>query len=589
MDVIEPAPPATSLAWKTEPTIDVSDAIVASMAAGGVDHLFFTSGAEIVFYQEAIARAAAAGKPTPRLITMPHEHASLNAALGYAAVSGRPAATAAHVDAGTLNYGGAIHTAWRSGLPVLITAGGGPASYPGSMAGARDGGGHIWMQQQYDQNGIVRQYTKWDHRLEYQDNAGLIVSRALQVALTEPRGPVYLTIPKEIALLPVRSATYPTLEQLAVPRPAAPDHDGIRELAERLIAARNPVLVVAGSGRNLATVPELVALCEFLGISVIYASPPAYLSFPMKHPLRQLPAAINAADVVVALEANVPWIPGANEPNAGAYVAYIHSDPAQYRIPTYEFSANLRLTGDPLASIRALTAATYAQFAPSDRARIDARVHDLTAQSFARAEHVENDARGRATTTPIDPLWLSYQIGRLVDDNSIVIDETLVHNRLGQYMPSQRPGSYFRNPGSSGGWSPGAAFGAKLAAPDRDVIAVAGDGYYMFGTANPALWAANHYGAPYMHVIYQNRSWSTGTLRVQSTYPDSASQRGGFDGGYFDPPIDFAQEAAAAGAYGENVRDPAEVGPALRRGLEHTRNGKPAVISVWLAKFLSED
>ena len=589
MDVADPATQTASLTWKTEPTIDVSDAIVASMAAGGIDHLFFTSGAEIVFYQEAIARAAADGKPTPRLITMPHEHASLNAALGYAAVSGRPAATAAHVDAGTLNYGGAIHTAWRSGLPVLITAGGGPASYPGSMAGARDGGGHIWMQQQYDQNGIVRQYTKWDHRLEYQDNAGLIVSRALQVAMTEPRGPVYLTIPKEIALLPARSASYPTLEQLAVPRPAAPDPDGVRELAERLVAAHDPVIVVAGSGRNLATVPELVALCEVLGISVVYASPPAYLSFPMKHPLRQLPSAINSADVVVALEANVPWIPGANEPKPGAYVAYVHSDPAQYRIPTYEFAANLRLTGDPLSTIRALHAAANALLSAGDRARIAARTADLTARSHERMTTVERDAHGRANAKPIDPLWLSYQIGQLVDDNSIVIDETLVHNRLGQYMPSRAPGSYFRNPGSSGGWSPGAAFGAKLAAPDRDVIAVAGDGYYMFGTANPALWAANHYGAPYLHVIYQNRSWSTGTLRVQSTYGDSASQRGGFDGGYFDPPIDFAQEAAAAGAYGENVRNPEDVGPALRRGLAATRNGKPAVISVWLAKFLSED
>lgn len=589
MDVIESAPKTASLVWESRPTIDVSDAIVAAMADGGIDHLFFTSGAEIVFYQEAIARALAGGKTAPRLITMPHEHASLNAALGYAAVSGRPAATAAHVDAGTLNYGGAIHTAWRSGLPVLITAGGGPASYPGSMAGARDGGGHIWMQQPYDQNGILRQYTKWDHRLEYQDNAGLIVSRALQVALTEPRGPVYLTIPKEIALLPAASARYPTLQQLAVPRPAVPDLEGIAEVAERLVKARDPVIVVAGSGRNVATVPELIALCELLGIGVVYASPPAYLSFPMRHPLRRPPAAINAADVVVALEANVPWIPGANEPRADAYVAYIHSDPAQYRIPTYEFAANLRLTGDPLATIRALAAAGRARCSPADRTRIDARIAGLTLEARERAAAVESDARGRAATAPIDPLWLSYQIGQLVDDNSIVIDETLVHNHLGQYMPSSRPGSYFRNPGSSGGWSPGAAFGAKLAAPERDVIAVSGDGYYMFGTANPALWAANHYGAPYMHVIYQNRSWSTGTLRVRSTYGDSASERGGFEGGYFDPPIDFAQEAAAAGAYGENVRRPEDVGPALRRGLEHTRNGKPAVISVWLAKFFSEE
>ena len=69
---------------------DVGDAVVAAMALGGVDHLFFTSGTEIVWYQEAIAKAQAHGRPAPRLITMTHEHASLNAALGYAAVSGKP-------------------------------------------------------------------------------------------------------------------------------------------------------------------------------------------------------------------------------------------------------------------------------------------------------------------------------------------------------------------------------------------------------------------------------------------------------------------------------------------------------------------
>src|SRR6185437_15642246 len=155
------------------PADTVGDALVAAMTLGGVDHLFFTSGTEIGFYQEAIAKARAQGRKAPRIITVTHESAALNAALGYAAVSGKPAATAAHVDVGTQHYGGAIHTAWRSGLPILITAGAPPVSLPGTFKGARDGG-HLWMQDVPDQNGIVRQYMKWDHRLEYQDNPGLV-------------------------------------------------------------------------------------------------------------------------------------------------------------------------------------------------------------------------------------------------------------------------------------------------------------------------------------------------------------------------------------------------------------------------------
>ena len=86
--------PDNTQATAQTPIETTGDAIVASMAAGGVDHLFFTSGSEIGFYQEAVAKARAHGHNNPiRLITVPHEHISLNAALGYAAVSGRPAAT----------------------------------------------------------------------------------------------------------------------------------------------------------------------------------------------------------------------------------------------------------------------------------------------------------------------------------------------------------------------------------------------------------------------------------------------------------------------------------------------------------------
>jgi acetolactate synthase-1/2/3 large subunit len=589
---ISDAPNATSAAdsleWRAVPTGETSDALIAAMTAGGVDHLFFTSGAEIVFFQEAVAKALAQGRPAPRLITMTHEHASLNAALGFAAVSGRAAATVAHVDAGTLNYGAAIHTAWRSGLPVLITAGGGPASFPGTMRGARDGGGHIWMQQPIDQNSIVRQYMKWDHRLEYQDNPGLIVSRALQVALSEPRGPVYLTIPKEIGLLPTRDASFPTCEQLGVPLPAGPNPTGIREIARRLARARTPVIVVSNSGRNPASVPALVALCEKLAIGVVYSSPRAYLSFPMGHVLHQDTDSLRDADVVLVIDATVPWIPGNDEPPAGAFVAVMDADPIRTRIPTYEFTANVRVGCDPLLGIEALSAALPEFLDGADAARIAERSERWAERSRDRAARAGERARAVSTQTPVSAVWLSHEIAAALDDNCIVFDETLPHNRIADYHRPNRPGSYFGNPGTSGGWAPGAAFGAKLAAPERDVVAITGDGFYMYSTASAAMWAAAHYGAPFLTIVYQNRSYSTGTLRVKSTYPDSFAAKGGYDGGYFDPPVDFAQEAESAGAYGENVRDPADVRAAIQRGLQSIRAGRPAVIAVWLPKLLED-
>jgi len=577
-------------AWTQIPADEVSDAIVASMALGGIDRLFFMSGSEIAFYQEAIAKAQAHGRPAPRMITMTHEHAGLNAALGYAAVSRKPVATAAHVDAGTLNYGGAIHTAWRSGLPVLMTAGAAPVSYPGSMRGARDRGGHLWMQQVFDQNGIVRQYTKWDHRLDYQDNAGLMVSRALQVALSQPSGPVYMSLPREIASMAVDGARFPTVQQLGIPRPIGADAEAIREIAEKLVAARNPYVIVSGSGRNPATVPALVALCEMLQIRVVNAIQRGYLCFPKTHPLYWgSHHSLKDADVVLALEASIPWLPGAEGPPDDAYIAVTDVDPIRQHIPTFEFPANLRMTADALNTIEALTEAAQRLLSSSDRSRIADRAARNTEAGRARREQFDQAALSKAKENPIDPAFVSYMIGQTLGDDCLIMDEVLPQAQLDGYLRNARPGKWFPVPSSSGGWATGAALGAKLAAPEENVVAISGDGFYMFGTANAAFWAASHYRAPFMQIVYQNRSYSTGVTGVTSMYPESYAAKANFEGGYFDPPIDFAAEARAWGAYGENVKDPAEIGPALKRGLEQIRKGTPAVISVWLPKILQKD
>jgi acetolactate synthase-1/2/3 large subunit len=575
-------------AWLEVPADDNGDAIVAAMAEAGVEYVFFTSGSEIAFYQEAIAKAKDCGRKAPKLITVTHEHASLNAALGCAAVSGKPTVTAAHVDCGTQHYGGAVHTALHAGLPIMITAGIPPVAYPGSMRGARDGG-HLWMQQRFDQNGIVREYTKWDHKLEFQDNPGLIVSRGLQVACTEPCGPVYLSLPREVTLAKVKGAKFPTLAQLGVAAPAAPDPDGISDLALRLIRAQNPFVVVARSGRNPDTVPALVRLCELLGLAVAPSAQSSYHCFPLDHSLYQDAASLKDADVVLVLDVDVPWMPGPNAPSDNAFVAMVDVDPSKRRIPTMEFTADLRLNSDALLAIKSLEAEVRRLISPDDTRRFATRAARHAQVSSNRRQALAEDARARANKKPIDPRWLSYNIGNVLDDNCIVFDETIPSGPVYDYLHCARPGSYFSNPGSSGGWSPGAAFGGKLAAPDRDVIAVTGDGFYMFGTPIHALWSAVHYKAPFMAVVYQNRSYSTGTLRLASAYPDGHAAKAGFDGGYFDPPIDFAKEAEAAGAYGENVTDPAEVEPALRRGLARIRAGIPAVISVWLPRLLQKD
>src|SRR5206468_281643 len=160
----------------------------ASMKLNGMDRLWFVSGSEIGFFQEVAVKHQALGRPTPRIMTMTHEQAALAAACGETAVTGKPAACAFHVEVGLMNAGGAIHNSDRGRYPVLMMSGYPPSAESGSVPGARNS--HIqWYQQIPDQGQIVRQYTRWDHKLAPYDNAGLVITRAAQVMLSAPQGP----------------------------------------------------------------------------------------------------------------------------------------------------------------------------------------------------------------------------------------------------------------------------------------------------------------------------------------------------------------------------------------------------------------
>jgi acetolactate synthase-1/2/3 large subunit len=570
--------------WIEADAKERGDIIVQAMAEGGVDHLFFTSGSDIMFYQESIARAEELGLRAPKLISVAHELTSMSAAIGYCQASGKPAATAAHVDVGTQAYGAGIHNASRGEVPVLITAGCPPTAYPGTMRGDRDGG-HFWTQQTYDQNGIVRQYMKWDHRLDYQDNPGVVISRALQMAQTAPQGPVYLSLPREIPMMDAAETKYPTASQLGIAAEPAPDPDALEQLAQALVAARKPMMVVSRSGRDAATVGDLVALCETLGMAVVEGNFQAYLCMPMTHPLYLGKAGLAEADVVFALDAGgVAWIPGPNAPNSDAEIFVASPDPAVSWIPTLELHATRRITAGAGVTLRLLRERVEAIITAEQRARGTERLQDYRRAKAERTERLTAEAFACSTSKPIDVRWASYCIGEVLDENCLLMDTTITTPLL-PYLKLTRPGSFIHNPSTAGGWGSGAAFGAKLAQPDRDVVLTTGDGFYMYDVPSVALSAARRYGAPYMAIIIQNSSYNTGTEEVDRYYRGGYAAKAGYEGGYLDPTVDFAREAAAAGAFGRNVDDPASLMSALREGLQQIRQGVPAVIAIRVPKL----
>src|SRR5579871_3515268 len=296
--------------WGQYPAEEWADALVASMKLGGIDHLFFVSGTELAYWQEAIAKANARGTAAPRLITAVHEEVAINAAMGSAMVSGKPSACAAHVDVGLYNYGGGIHTAWNGSYPILITSGIGPRGYVGSMPGGRN---HWvqWFQDARDQGGIVRPYVKMDHVLLYQDNPGLTVSRLLQLAMSEPKGPVYLGVPRELAMLtyPEGVARFPTLGELGIARPTWPDPADARTVARWLIDASNPCIYVGKLARNPEALPALVRLAELLALPVMDRDESDGLTFPHTHYLQGTGPEPKDADALLIFNSLVPYLP----------------------------------------------------------------------------------------------------------------------------------------------------------------------------------------------------------------------------------------------------------------------------------------
>ena len=575
--------------WTRTGADEWSDALMASMKLGGVDHLFFVSGSEIAFYQESAAKAREREWPSPRLVTMTHEGAALNAAIGSAMVSGQPAATAVHVDVGTLNYGAGIHTAWRGGYPVLMMAGAGPRAYPGSMTGGRDGGIQ-WVQEPRDQGEIVRQYTKHDHRLEHLDNPGLMVSRLLQVAMSDPQGPVYLTVPREVAMQSMPGSTsFPTRDQLGVARPSWPDPKDAKTAAEWLIKANNPCIYVAKSGRHPESVEALVRLAELLALPVMETQTDK-MNFPTTHPLYGTGPSAKDADALLVIESPAAFVPGRGAPSADAKIIWVDVDPVQSRYKTMEHRADMWLPVSVAGAAQAIYDAATGLLTKSDMSRIADRRSRLETIKQEKEQAAEDAAATASRRKPLHPRWVAYQLGQIMEENAILLDDALSNTPFVQaYHKRSQPGTYFKSGGSTGGWGSGAAFGAKMAKPNSDVILTSGDGYFMFGTPLAGLWAAGHHGAPFLTVVFVNGSYSTGTRGLKGTYPEGSAVRAeNYDGGLFDPPPDFAKLAEAANGYGETVYDAEEVGPALRRGLEQVRNGTPALIAAKIPTAVQE-
>jgi len=562
---------------KQESRGNVAAAYLALLADRGVDYLFGNAGTDFAPLIEAYSQAAQTGVAVPQPILATHENLAVTMAHGYGMISRRIPAVMVHVSVGTANMVCAALNAARENVAILLTAGRSPLTEAG-LLGARDGYIH-WAQEMYDQAGMIREIVKWDYELRNAEQLTTVVDRALAIAATEPRGPVYLSLPREVIAAPAAQPEGPSPSRLPPAAPAAPDVAAVAAAARLIARAARPLIVTANAGRDTAAFAALTRFVERFAIPVVQHRP-RYLALPSSHPMNlgfDPARLVPTADLIVVLEADVPWIPTRAAPGADCKVIQCGLDPLFARYPIRGFPCDLAITGSTVAIISALSAALEDSVDSESVARRQRAVKDerdaLTA-SWQRA--LEAGAR----KAPLDPAWVSHCIDRAKDPHSIVINE---YTLFLEHCSFESADLYFGSSSASGlGWGAGAALGAKLARRQSEVIAVLGDGAYMF--CNPA--AAHHasalHGLPVLFVVMNNAMWGAVQRSTFGMYPGGLASKSNA------PPFvglgklpAFERICEAAGGYGERVEDPAALPGALQRALSAVRNeGRQALLNV---------
>jgi len=541
-----------------------------ALAELGIESFFVNAGTDFAPIVEAYADNKKAGGPTlPTPVICAHENLAGGMAHGAALVSGRPQALMLHVNVGTGNAVCAVANAARDRVPLLVTAGRSPILESGAV-GARDLPIH-WSQEMFDQASMVREFVKWDYELRDPRHVEAVVDRALSVAAAHPRGPVYLSLPREV-LAEAVDEPVPDHSRTPVPTALYPDPDAVEALADKLAVAKFPVIVATAAGAEVESVPLLEELCTRFGIGV--ADPwHRYLNIASNHPHRvgvTVAGVFEKADVVVFLECDVPWIQARETPPADTFIAQVGVDPLFSNYPMRSHRSDLNVTATPAAFLTRLIAAL------EDRAeRIDTgRAESIRTVASARANGIEDQRRqenSRDTDEPITTAAISAVLGELLDEDDIVFNEYVSTPCL---LNRTKPGTYYFLPASGGlGWGLPAALGAQYAAPGRTVVATLGDGAYIF--ANPAAChhAAAKHKLPVLTIVANNSNWTAVDMATELVYPDGTAVTSGEDRfSNLSPSADLAAYCIASGGHGVTVHHRGELVGALKEALRVVRD-----------------
>ena len=558
----------------------VADAYIALLADRGIEYFFGNAGTDFAPIIESFAKAQAGGTLAPTPMLVPHENLAIHMAMGYYQVTGRPQVVMVHVNVGTANSMNGLINASKGKIPVIFTSGRTPYTEYGDRKGMRTREVH-WSQEMFDQGALAREFTKWDYELKNKEVLETVVDRAINMAMSEPKGPIYITLPREPLAETFDEYAFQSPSRRATPTQAWPSPDAIEQIADSLAAADNPLIITQDSGIDQDSVAPLAALAERFAIPVVQRKP-RYMCLPTDHPLHlgyDPDMFLDEADVIIVADCDVPWIPSVKAPKPDCTVIHMGTDPIYASYPVRGYEADLAVTGALAPAFRLLDDALSTREIAA-ASRIDSRRKNMADLRETLHARWQATMRENQSSAPMHPSYVSHCLDRIKGDDAIVMTESAFSMAQINF---RKPGTFFSGGAGGGlGYGLGMSLGAKLGARDRLVICTQGDGAYMYGNPIPAHYVSRAEKLPTLTLIMNNEQWGAVKRNTRAMYPHGFAAKSNREPlTFFEGDMAFEKAVEIAGGYGERVTDPEELPKALDRAVDMVQGqGRASVLNV---------
>ncbi len=543
-----------------------SDLLFDTLLDANVKYIFHGCGGGINRFFDSIVM-----RPEIQNFLATNEGQCIAMAEGYHIASGGELGVAIIPRPGLMNAGGNIHNAManRSSLIVLSARENDKSSHRRGNIELVD-----WQE-------VMDPFMKWSYKMRQLERVPEFTRRAVKIARTQPGGPVFLQMTEDLYDTQGEGTILPQ-NKFQVPMRISAEPERIEQAARMLLEAQNPLLTVGLEVTKAGAQAELIELAELLAIPVMQGLS-AFADFPNQHPLSlgwftRFSGYLRRTDVMMLI--------GSQMPDAGHYVltgpppedariVHISIEPDMLAM---SYPTDLSIVSDAKAAIvdliEAIKSLATRQRIKTIRDERYARVTKLIADDRARKMKRASRAWENA---PISYPRLTTELNDLLDDDAIICSEALFDVSPWFDLGHNRKMAIGPQPGEVLGWATGVALGAKLAQPNRQVVAVTGDGAFMFQNA---LWSLARYDAPIMVVVYNNRAYNMNRAFTWMRGGAQAELKKDLLTYLGDPDVDFALYAKAHGVDGETVIDPSDIAPAVKRGIRSMKDGKPYLLNV---------